>query len=656
MMIAASAVMVAGLLSASAAVSPTTSPPAEAAQCTPDPDTPKRQFRAMWIATVANLNWPSQSGLSVAAQKQEFRGWLDLAEQRNMNAVVVQVRPTADAFWPSSYEPWSQYLTGTQGQHPGYDPLAFLVDEAHSRGIELHAWFNPYRVANHANRNALHSSHPARQNPSWAFEYGGKLYYNPGIPTVRSFVQDAMMDAVSNYDVDGVHFDDYFYPYPVSGQSIPDWSTYQQYGGGFSSIEDWRRNNVNLLVQEMNQRIKQAKPHVAFGISPFGIWRNSATDPNGSATSGLQSYDAIYADSRKWVQQNWVDYITPQIYWHMGQSNADYSVLVPWWSDVVNGTNVQLFVGQAAYKVGTGGAWNVPSELTNHLYLNRQHPEAQGDVFFSARDVRDNDLGSISQVASDHYSRAALVPEMTSGGTPGTPTITSASGGGGGVNVTMAPGGGNPTNYAVYRVNGTGSSDPCDFDDASNLLGTQRRTGSSTTFIDTTAVSGQTYTYYATALGRTHAESGVSAGVTVEAGSDQPWTATIDNADSGFSASGNWATSSWSSQRYGANYRYANPEAVSDVAWFSADVPSTGDYLVEVWYPASSGYNSSTPFIVSTTSGNSAVYVDQRSNGGQWVSLGTFTLAGGNHHVVGVSRWTSSSGYVIADAVRITRQ
>ncbi|MGH3736614.1 MAG: family 10 glycosylhydrolase [Micromonosporaceae bacterium] len=617
------------------------------AVCDTDPARPKRQLRAMWIASVANIDWPSAKGLSVATQKSEYIAWLDLARQRRFNAVVVQIRPTADAFWPSPYEPWSEWLTGTQGRDPGYDPLAFLVAEAHKRNLEFHAWFNPYRVANHTDRTRLAASHPVRQNPSWAFAYGSKLYYNPGIPTVRKFVEDAMLDAVTKYDIDGVHFDDYFYPYPVSGQTIPDADTYATYGAGFSNIHDWRRNNVNLLVREMDQRIHAAKPHVRFGISPFGIWRNKSTDPLGSDTSGLQSYDAIYADSRTWVKQGWVDYINPQLYWYIGQTNADYAKLIPWWANVVAGTDVQLYAGQAAYKVGTGGAWDDPAELSDHLTLNRAHPGVTGDVYFSAKSVRANKLSSISLLATNHYSRPALVAPHNTGTAPAAPSITGATRTSSGVALTWSGGG---TYYAVWRVAGNGTSDPCAFADATNLIATVR----GTSYTDTTAGT-STYTYYLTALSRTHQESARSAGRTVT-GSSEPWSAVVDNTTSGrFTASANWSTSSWSSQRYGSNYRYATPVSASDAAWWKANIPATGSYRVEVWYPANSGYNSSTPYLVATTTGNQVVRVDQRVNGGRWVSLGSFTLAAGDANVVGVSRWTSTSGYVIADAVRLTK-
>ncbi|KAB8196681.1 family 10 glycosylhydrolase [Nonomuraea phyllanthi] len=632
-------------------VAPTSSPAAAAAACSTDLATPKRQLRAMWISSVANIDWPSRTGLSVSAQQSEFRAWLDLAVRNRMNAVMVQVRPTADAFWPSPYEPWSQWLTGTQGRNPGYDPLAFMVSEAHARNLELHAWFNPYRIANHDDPSRLVSTHPARQHPDWRFAYGGKLYYNPGIPEVRDFIEDAIMDAVSRYDVDGVHLDDYFYPYPVSGQSIPDADTYDRYGGSFGNVGDWRRDNVNLLVRELDQRIHATKPHVAFGISPFGIWRNAATDPLGSRTSGLQSYDAIYADSRQWVKQGWVDYLAPQIYWHIGFSTAAYEVLTAWWSDVVRGTGVQLVVGQAAYRAGASGqdaAWQDPAELSDHLTDNRSHPEVAGDVFFSAKDVRADRIGAITRLVNTHYTRPALLPARGSSAAPSAPAITSAVPGSNGVQLAWT---GSGTSYAVYRVDGTPSTaDPCFFADAANLVTTTRQKS----FTDTGAPSGAS-TYYVTALSRTHQESAPSAGRAVGTPGGGGFSVVIDNTDSGFTASTNWGTSSYSGQRYGADYRFADPVSASDPAWYRAAIPSAGSYRVEVWYPANAGYNSAAPYIVATSAGNQTVSVDQRTGGGQWRVLGTYQLAAGTYNVVGVSRWTSTTGYVIADAVRITR-
>ncbi|MDQ3932581.1 MAG: family 10 glycosylhydrolase [Actinomycetota bacterium] len=507
------AIALAGGIGSITAVKGTT-PVLVRSECQPDAAVPKRQFRAMWIATVGNLDWPSRQGLDVATQKAEYIAWLDLAHRLRLNAVVVQVRPTGDTLWPSPHEPWSEWLTGRQGTHPGYDPLAFLVEEAHRRNLEFHAWFNPYRVSTQADPSRLAAGHPARRHPNWVYEYGRRLYYNPGIPEVRAFILDAILDAVSKYDVDAVHLDDYFYPYPVSGEEIPDRDTYARYGQGFADIHDWRRHNVDLLVEEMGAKVKRAKPWVKFGISPFGIWRNRSSDPRGSDTAGLQSYDSTYADSHRWVKEQWIDYVAPQIYWNIGFGAADYAKLVPWWSNTVLGTSVHLYVGQAAYKMGTGGAWSDPAELSRHLHVNRNHPQVYGDVHFSAKDVRADRIGGISRMVADHYSRPALVPVMPqlAGVQPAPPTITAARRVDAGVELTFrgtALGAlGEPTSYAVYRFEESLAAGTCGLEDAHHLIATVRGVGTGQqTFTDTTAVRDKAYAYYLTALDRLHHES-----------------------------------------------------------------------------------------------------------------------------------------------------
>lgn len=365
------------------------------------------ELRGVWVATVSNIDWPARPGLTASEQQAQLLAHLDTAVERRLNAVILQVRPTADALWPSPHEPWSQYLTGTQGRDPGWDPLGFAVREAHRRGLELHAWFNPYRVANHADPGRLVADHPARRHPDWVVAYGGKLYYNPGLPEVRRFVQDAMFDAVERYDVDAVHWDDYFYPYPVAGAVFDDDAAYERYGGGFADRAAWRRNNIDLLVREMSQRLKRTKPRVRFGVSPFAVWRNKATDPQGSDTrAGVETYDDLYADTRTWVRERWVDHVVPQVYWNIGFSAADYAKLVPWWADVVRGTGVDLYIGEALYKVADpaqGPAWHDPAELSRHLTFCRDHPEVRGNVYFSAKHVAADPIGAMSKVVEDHY-------------------------------------------------------------------------------------------------------------------------------------------------------------------------------------------------------------------------------------------------------------
>ncbi len=478
-----------------------------------DQGRPKRQFRAMWISSVVNIDWPSAPALSVEEQREEFIAWLDLARGLNLNAVICQIRPAADAFWPSPHEPWSQYLTGNQGEDPGYDPLAFQLSEARKRNLEFHAWFNPYRVSMQDDPDQLVADHPARVHPDWVFGYGGKLYYNPGIPQVREFVQEAMLDAVARYDIDGVHFDDYFYPYPVEDQDYPDADTFAEHGADFDDIADWRRNNIDLLIQEMGSQIHRIKPWVKFGVSPFGIWRNASSDPLGSQTAGTESYTAISADTRKWVTEGWLDYINPQIYWELGLEVADYAALVPWWADVVADTDVALYIGQAAYK-STSGAFTDPDELANHLTFNRDHPEVDGDVWFSAKDVGEDADGAISSVVSRHYSRPALIPviEHLGGRAPQAPVAMHARRISGGTQIVWGHRGAvTPASYAIWRLDGRRLPTTADLADANFLLATVRASGARPErWLDTTAVPGRDYTYVVTAYDRLGHESEMS--------------------------------------------------------------------------------------------------------------------------------------------------
>ncbi|MFF8600473.1 glycoside hydrolase family 10 protein [Streptomyces sp. NPDC015232] len=358
------------------------------------------EFRGMWIATVTNRDYPSRPGLTAAEQRAELIALLDLAVRRRMTAVLFQIRPSADALWPSPYEPWAQCLTGVQGRDPGWDPLGTAVTEAHARGLELHAWCNPYRVAGHADPGRLAPDHPVRRHPEWALVHDGRLLYNPGLPEVRRHVQDAMLDAVRRYEVDALHWDDYFYPYPVAGQVIDDDAAFARYGAGFADRAEWRRHNTDLLVSETAARLRRVRPGVAFGISPFGIWRNASTDPAGSATrSGVQTYDDLYADTRRWVREGWIDYVLPQLYWNIGFPSADYAELVRWWDATVRGTGVRLYLGEALYKVGDPAqpeAWRDPRELARHVELARRHPGVGGHCYFAAREVAKDPLGALT--------------------------------------------------------------------------------------------------------------------------------------------------------------------------------------------------------------------------------------------------------------------
>ncbi|WP_436530494.1 family 10 glycosylhydrolase [Actinoplanes sp. HUAS TT8] len=434
-------------------------------QCAGQPARATRELRGMWLTTVYNLDFPSRPGLSEDQVKAEYERWLDLAVAQNHNAIFVHVRPSGDAFWPSAYAPWSNWLTGRfDGKSPGWDPMAFMVSEAHARGLEFHAWFNPYRGTQPApsgvgtDATKLAPNHPLRLHPEWRIAYPtgktGRFYFDPGIPEARKFVEDSMLEAVQKYDVDGVHFDDFFYPYPEgSDEDFPDAASFKKYGAGQSKA-DWRRENVNTLVREMHDRIQQIKPWVKFGISPFGIWRNRTTDPKGSASSGLESYDAIFADTRKWVQNGWLDYIAPQLYWTIGFDKADYTTLLKWWTSLVKGTKVQLYIGMADYRVGESGDWSKPAMLDREMTLNRQYG-VQGEIHFSAAQVRGDKLGAVTRYRKAHYASPALLPRLDrlAAAAPPTPQLTTvrkdASG-----KLIFAQSGLESTNWALYRTTG----------------------------------------------------------------------------------------------------------------------------------------------------------------------------------------------------------
>jgi uncharacterized lipoprotein YddW (UPF0748 family) len=371
----------------------------------------KRELRAAWIATVVNIDWPSQKGLSTQRQQEEYVTLLDTLKAVGMNAVIVQVRPVADAFYPSSYEPWSEYLSGTQGKHPEpyYNPLAFMIAEARKRGLEFHAWFNPYRVSMN-DKWMFSGDHPIYRHPEWFVRYGGKWYYDPGHPEAQQFVLQSIMETVKHYDLDAVHFDDYFYPYRIAHENFPDSCSYEAYGiHAYPNRDDWRRENVNFFVRELSSRIKSEKPHVKFGISPFGVWRNNDKDPAGSATrAGQTNYDDLYADVLTWLREGWIDYITPQLYWPIGFAVADYTVLLEWWSRHTYGKH--LYIGQGIYRLGAKG-WENHEELNNQLALNRSNPQVKGSMYFSAKFfLQDKDGLNARMKQVNRYP--ALVPPM----------------------------------------------------------------------------------------------------------------------------------------------------------------------------------------------------------------------------------------------------
>ena len=364
----------------------------------------RKEMRGIWVATVLNIDWPSKKGLSIESQKQEFIKILDNVKEWNMNAVFVQIKPVGDAFYPSKFSPWSEYLTGKQGENPGYDPLKFMIEEAHKRNIEFHAWFNPYRLTMSGGIDKLSNDNIGKQRPDWTITYGGKLYLNPGIPEVNDYIVKSIMEVVENYDIDGVHMDDYFYPYKVKGEIYNDEEQYNKYGSNFLKVDDWRRDNVNKLIEKLYSSIKAEKKNVSFGISPFGVWRNISTDSvRGSNTkAGIQNYDDLYADILYWMKKNWIDYVAPQIYWNQGFKIAEYNTLVDWWSKYAKETKTNLYIGQAAYRIKD---WEKDDELINQIKYNRNSEEVKGSIFFSYSSLVKNPKGILEKIKNDVYSK-----------------------------------------------------------------------------------------------------------------------------------------------------------------------------------------------------------------------------------------------------------
>lgn len=357
--------------------------------------TAKSDFRGLWVSTVVNIDYPVKPTTDPATLKSEAIRILDLAQDTGFNAVFLQVRPTADAFYKSAIFPWSKYLTGKQGTAPagGFDPLEFWVTEAHKRGLELHAWINPYRVTKKETGQPSHdfaslaSSNPAVRNPQWVVKHSdGNLYFDPGIPQVRQLIIDGVLEILRNYDVDGIHFDDYFYP----STSFDDQATYNKYKSPGQSLDDWRRENVNTLIRDCYKAIKSTRSSVRFGISPFGIWANRSSNSKGSDTNGFQSYSGHYADSLKWVKDGIIDYIAPQLYWNIGYSIADYSKLLTWWKNAAAGTGVDLYIGQAAYKAGDSNPtspWHGTREIIRQLELNASTEGVKGSIMFTYNSI-----------------------------------------------------------------------------------------------------------------------------------------------------------------------------------------------------------------------------------------------------------------------------
>ncbi|MEM6344477.1 MAG: family 10 glycosylhydrolase [Bacteroidota bacterium] len=380
---------------------------------------PKREFRGAWIATVKNIDWPSQAKLYADVQAGEFTDLLDRLQAVGINAVIVQIRPSGDAFYPSAYEPWSEWLTGEQGSppEPYYDPLDMMIAEAHSRGMEFHAWFNPYRADMDWEEGKLRAeNHVSQTHPEWTLQYGRNLYIDPGIPDAQDYVLGVVLDVVKHNPIDAVHFDDYFYPYRIADTPFPDTSSFAFYGAGFPEVDDWRRYNVNTFIQRLSDSIRYVNPEVQFGISPFGVWRNIADDPEGSDTrAGQTSYDDLYADIRLWLRNGWIDYVAPQAYWSIGYPPAAFDVIVEWWS--ANCYGKRLYIGHGPYKIANNADknWDDPTQIPRQIRQLRENEAVDGSIFFSSRWFDVNPLGFADSLQNYYYRRPALIPTVQKG-------------------------------------------------------------------------------------------------------------------------------------------------------------------------------------------------------------------------------------------------
>jgi uncharacterized lipoprotein YddW (UPF0748 family) len=521
----------------------------------------KREFRGVWIASVANIDWPSRPDLSTEEQRDEFRSILNQHQKNGINAVIVQVRPSADAFYRSSFEPWSEWLTGAKAEEPDpeYDPLTFMIEESHERAMEFHAWLNPYRAIfdadkfykepGHVRLDTLNSlikelieSDSANdapqlsgddyndlvqlldldtgilvyQHPEWFVQYGNKIYFDPGIPEVQNHIYNVVGEIVEKYDVDAIHMDDYFYPYRIAGVEFPDSASFKKYGSTYSvDLKDfWRRENVNTIVKNLNETIKARKPYVKFGISPFGVWRNASVDPAGSNTkAGQTNYDDLYADVLKWQKEKWIDYVIPQIYWHRGFNLADYEILAHWWND--NSYGVHIYIGQGLYRVDAESpteAWRNPLEIPEQIDLNRSLPNIQGSCFFSSKTVINNPLGVSDILREKYYQFPALIPEMdwikvAKSDKPKNLEVHDSKRG----FIVEWQGSTNADYYVVYRFKGTKAGD---VHDPSNIIAIQRDT--SPFLYDQNIRKFRKYTYVVTSLNRLYEESATSEPVTTK--------------------------------------------------------------------------------------------------------------------------------------------
>jgi uncharacterized lipoprotein YddW (UPF0748 family) len=477
---------------------------------------PKYEFRGVWIATVDNIDWPSYGVTNPEAQKAEFIRILDMHQRNGMNAVVVQVRPSADAFYPSSYEPWSQWLTGIQGRAPSpyYDPLQFMIEEAHKRGMEFHAWANPYRANFNIRTASIAPNHITRVHPEWFLTYGDKKYFNPSNVQAQDFVVNVIRDIVRRYDVDAVHMDDYFYPYRIPGREFPDASSYKRSGSPLRK-DDWRRSNVDSIIRKLSIAIKEEKKHVRFGISPFSVWRNSDTDPaRGSNTrAGQSNYDDLYADILLWLEKGWIDYVAPQIYFEIGHNKVDYAEMLDWWSR--NSFGRHVYIGHGIYKVEERGAYGFrnPNELPNQIKMLRRNANVHGSIYYSSRIFNNNPNGWNDSLQNNYYKYPALLPPMRwiDNEKPWAPIVEKTITNDSVINFSVKP---DPRNlvpikyYAIYKYTPQSDSEP--FGNQPQHLAKLMVAPDGFQFNDVLSSQHYSYRYVITAVGKNNNESDMS--------------------------------------------------------------------------------------------------------------------------------------------------
>ena len=382
----------------------------------------REEMRAVWVATVSNID------IRVAESEEDFKkqfiNILETMKSFNMNALAFQIRPCNDAFYRSELNPWSEFLTGKQGKDPGWDPLAWMVEQCHERNIEFHAWLNPYRVSNkrvgthyETKEDLIDDLDPknfARKRTDLVILDGrGAPILNPGEPEVKQFIYETIEEIVTNYPVDAIHFDDYFYPYADIGDQ--DQKLYEQYRNGEETLADWRRRNIDDVIYAIHKLLKNQPRSIHLGISPFAIWRNKKVDSLGSDTNGGSTYDEHYADTRKWVKEEWIDYIVPQLYWEIGHPRADYEVLANWWADVVRDTGVKLYIGLGFYRYGSDDVWQQSNIIPDQLKLNDTIPEIQGTFSFSFKHFNRTDLSVLNEalniVKNEYWKEQVRTPK-----------------------------------------------------------------------------------------------------------------------------------------------------------------------------------------------------------------------------------------------------